>query len=237
MRNVFAKSALAAAVAGSMMMGAATTASAEVSASFAASNMYLWRGINLTPDGGAISGSLDYSHESGFYAGVWTSTETGGHETDLYAGFAGEIGGLGYDVAYFYYMYPENLDDLGLRTDISDSALADVYVGLTYGPAFVNLYQQVDDNADEDLYYQVGFTYDKFTAFYGGWDLENDGSDYAHLQLDFAATDNLTFSVSKAMADDVETAGEADFWGVPIGETVVDEDPLFVVTYSLGFDL
>ncbi|MBD3620263.1 MAG: hypothetical protein HUJ28_12405 [Chromatiales bacterium] len=221
MRNVFAKSLLAAAVAGSLF-GAAGTASAEVSASVAASSMYLWRGQNLTPDGAAVSGSLDYAHESGFYAGAWTSTETDGHETDLYAGFAGEVGGLGYDVAYFYYMYPEE----GTDVSISDSAVADVYLGLTYGPGFVNLYQQVDDNADEDLYYQIGFTYDKFTAFYGGWELENSGPEYSHVQVDFAATDNLSFSVSKAFADDDA-----------LGDPIVEEDPLFAVSYSLGFDL
>ena len=217
MRNVFAKSALAAAVAGSMMMGAATTASAEVSASFAASNMYLWRGINLTEDGAAVSGSLDYSHESGFYAGIWTSTETGGHETDLYAGFAGEIGGLGYDVAYYYYMYPED----GTDVDIPDNALADVFVGLSYGPVFANFFQQVDDNADEDLYYQLGFNYEKFTVFYGGWDLENGNDDYSHVQVGYQATDELSFAVSKA--------SDSGFG--------VEEDPLFQVTYSLGFDL
>ena len=232
MRNVFAKSALAAAVAGSMMMGAATTASAEVSASVTAASMYLWRGQNLTPDGAAVSGSLDYAHDSGFYAGVWTSTETEGHETDLYAGFAGEIGGFGYDVAYFYYMYPEEIE-AGERLSISDSAVADIYLGLSYGPAFVNFYQQVDDNADEDLYYQVGFTYDKFTAFYGGWDLENSGPDYYHVQLDYAATDSLSFSVSKAFADDLEVGGG----GLAAGEPIVEEDPLFMVSYSLGFDL
>ena len=221
MRNVFAKSLLAAAVAGSLF-GAAGTATADVSASFAASNMYLWRGINLSTTGGVVSGSLDYAHDSGFYAGIWTSSETDGHETDLYAGFAGEIGGLGYDVGYAYYMYPEE----GVDVSISDSALADVYANLTYGPVFLNLYQQVDSNADEDLYYQVGFTYDKFTAFYGGWDLENNGPDYSHVQVDFAATDNLSFSVSKAFADD--DAG---------GDPIVEEDPLFAVTYSLSFDL
>ncbi|HDP90065.1 MAG TPA: hypothetical protein ENN42_08945 [Thioalkalivibrio sp.] len=221
MRNVFAKSLLAAAVAGSLF-GAAGTATADVSASFAASNMYLWRGITLSTTGGVVSGSLDYAHDSGFYAGIWTSSETDGHETDLYAGFAGEIGGLGYDVGYAYYMYPEE----GVDVSISDSALADVYANLTYGPVFLNLYQQVDSNADEDLYYQVGFTYDKFTAFYGGWDLENNGPDYSHVQVDFAATDNLSFSVSKAFADD--DAG---------GDPIVEEDPLFAVTYSLSFDL
>ena len=222
MRNVFAKSLLAAAVAGTAMMGAAGTASADVSASVSAASMYLWRGQNLTPDGAMVSGSIDYSHESGFYAGVWTSTESDGHETDLYLGFAGEVAGFGYDVAYFYYMYPEELDPgTGNQAGISDSSYADVFVGLSYGPVFANFYQQVDAPEWVDTYYQVGFSYDKFSVFYGAWDREFDIPDYSHIQLDFAATDELSFSVSKASADN----------------EVVEEDPLFMVSYSLSFDL
>ena len=217
MRNVFAKSVLAAAVAGSMMMGTATTASAEVSASFAASNMYLWRGLNLSPTGGVVSGSLDYSHDSGFYAGIWTSSENQGHEVDIYAGFAGEIGGLGYDISYWNYMYPES----GVDVDLMDNNAEDIVVGLTYGPVFATFYQGVDSDNDEDLYYTVGFNYDKFTVFYGGWDLENGNDDYSHVQVGYQATDELSFAVSKA--------SDSGFGA--------EEDPLFQVTYSLGFDL
>ncbi len=76
-----------AALTGLSGMAVTTSANAETSASFSASNMYLWRGQNLTPNGGQIAGSLDYGHSSGAYAGIWTSTETGGHETDLYLRF------------------------------------------------------------------------------------------------------------------------------------------------------
>ena len=54
-------------------MAAPTVAQAETSASMAFSNMYLWRGTNLSPSGSVISGSLDYSNDSGVYAGVWIS--------------------------------------------------------------------------------------------------------------------------------------------------------------------
>lgn len=222
MRNVFKKTLLATAVAGTLIGGGMSTASADVSASVTAASMYLWRGINLTPDGAAVSGSLDYSHENGFYAGIWTSTETEGHETDLYAGFAGEVGGFGYDIAYFYYMYPE---ENGPDEDIDKSALSDVYVGLSYGPVFANFYQQVDNDPYDDsldLYYTVGGSYNQFTFFYGGWEPEEDyGTDYSHVQLDFAATDSLSFSVSKAVDDNDQ----------------IEKDPLFMVAYSLSFDL
>ena len=41
-----------------------TAAQAGASATFTAANMYLWRGLNLTPSGGQISGSLDYADDS-----------------------------------------------------------------------------------------------------------------------------------------------------------------------------
>ena len=84
-----------------------SVASAETSASLTLSNMYLWRGVNLTPDAPAISGSLDYAHESGAYLGVWTTNEDDGIETDLYVGFAGEAGDFSYDISYWAYLYPE----------------------------------------------------------------------------------------------------------------------------------
>jgi uncharacterized protein (TIGR02001 family) len=189
--------------------------SADTSASVAVSNMYLWRGLNLSPDGGVVSGSLDYSM-GGFYAGVWGSSENEGTETDLYLGYAGEAGDFSYDVGYAYYMYPED------PADLSDSDAAEVYVTLGYGPVSLSIYQQVDSDLDDDMYYALSGSFGKFTATYGAWDLENPGDEYTHITLDFAATDELSFSVSKADSD--------------IGDESI-EDPLFAVSWSKSFDL
>src|SRR5690606_18826169 len=53
---------------------------------------------------------IDYAHDSGFYAGTWVSNVNFGaddfsYEHDLYFGFSGEAGTLGYDVSYLYYNY------------------------------------------------------------------------------------------------------------------------------------
>ena len=100
----------AAAAAVSMVMGASfapQVVQADVSATVGVSSMYLWRGQNLTPDGGQVSGSIDYKNANGFYAGVWTSSEQGGHETDLFAGYGGTAGDFSYDVSYWRYLYPD----------------------------------------------------------------------------------------------------------------------------------
>ena len=70
---------------------------------------YLFRGVTQTGDGAAVQGGLDYGHESGLYVGTWTSNVNfaGGTELDVYGGFSGESGDLGYDVGVTGYLYPE----------------------------------------------------------------------------------------------------------------------------------
>ncbi|HRQ61874.1 MAG TPA: TorF family putative porin, partial [Alphaproteobacteria bacterium] len=72
----------------------------EFSASAALVSEYAFRGISQSDEHPALQGSIDYEHESGFYAGVWGSSvdfNDGSEatvETDLYAGLAGEIGNI-----------------------------------------------------------------------------------------------------------------------------------------------
>ena len=58
----------------------------------------------------AIQGGVDYEFGNGFYVGNWNSTGKFGDanvEIDLYGGYRGEITkGLGYDVAFLRYVYP-----------------------------------------------------------------------------------------------------------------------------------
>lgn len=202
----------------------ATPAQAEMSASLAVSNMYLWRGQNLTPNGAAVSGSLDYSDESGFYAGVWTSTETGGHETDLYLGFSGEAGGLGYDVSFWEYLYPE--DGTAPKDGLSDTDASELVLGLSYGAFGFTAYTQTDSDKDDDNYFTLSFSEGSFSATYGFWSLEKQGNEYSHLSLGYAATEELSFGVSIASNDVPDTDPGA-----------IEEDPLFTVTYAKSFDL
>ncbi len=84
---------------------------------------YVFRGITQTQHDPAISGGVDYSHASGFYAGAWLSNqkwvETYGTaaagdayktdsnlELDLYGGYKGAMGDVGYDLGLIHYYYP-----------------------------------------------------------------------------------------------------------------------------------
>ena len=70
---------------------------------------YVFRGYSLSNEHPAIQGSLDWSHPSGFSAGVWGSNlSNSGHnlELDWYAGYAGEVKALSYSATIVYYSYP-----------------------------------------------------------------------------------------------------------------------------------
>ncbi|ABZ78357.1 conserved hypothetical protein [Shewanella halifaxensis HAW-EB4] len=89
-----------------------TAAHAAVEANIGATSNYLWRGVTQTDDAVAVQGGIDYSHDSGFYAGTWASNVDFGDDTsyeiDFYAGFAGTIGDeFEYDLSYLYYAYPD----------------------------------------------------------------------------------------------------------------------------------
>ena len=198
-----------------------TIASAGASASVGVANMYLWRGQNLTPDGPQVHGGIEFSSEAGLYGGMWTTNEHEGHETDLYVGFGGEAGAFSYDVSYWWYLYPEE----GSDEDLGDTDAAEVVVSLGAAGFSFGAYIQVDSDNDEDNYFTLGYSFDKFGITYGMWDKEfsETSDEYSHVTLTYAATDEVTLGISKAMAD-LDSGG-------------VEEDPLFYVAYDLSFDL
>lgn len=82
---------------------------------------YVFRGVSQTQGGPAIQGGFDYAHPSGLYVGTWASNvswvsvvdmsgnpfkENNSMEIDLYAGYKGAAGDLGYDVGIITYYYP-----------------------------------------------------------------------------------------------------------------------------------
>lgn len=80
---------------------------------------YVFRGISNSNEEFQVQGDFNWSHPSGFYAGVWASnTDFGGPgnsmEIDPYVGFAGSLGdsGVSYDVGYWAYTYPGSESEL-----------------------------------------------------------------------------------------------------------------------------
>jgi uncharacterized protein (TIGR02001 family) len=118
------KSLLALAVV-SAIAAAPAMADDGVSTNFSLTTNYKYRGQDQTDNKPAIQGGFDYSL-GGFYIGNWNSSigfTDAGIEMDVYAGYKGEFGSVGYDVGILQYVYP----------GASDANTTELYGGLSFG--------------------------------------------------------------------------------------------------------
>lgn len=200
-------------------------AQAAVEANVGVTSNYLWRGVTQSANGPSISGGLDYSNDSGFYAGTWIGSIDWGmgnaSENDYYLGYSGESGDFGYDVGYIYYNYP--------ATGYEDSDFGELYFNGSYGAFGFGVAYTVNSQVPDgnlfvkgDMYYSVSYGFDLPEEFslgltYGYYDFDlGSDSDYGHFQVDLAKGD-FTLSVSKA---DSESG---------------DDDTKFVVSWGTSF--
>jgi uncharacterized protein (TIGR02001 family) len=227
--NYIKKTALSAAVVAGVLASGQSMATME--ANIGVANNYIWRGVTQTQDQASISGGLDYSGESGFYLGTWTSnvdfgadeTDTG-YELDFYGGIASETDGFGYDLGYIYVAYPSMED-----SDFSEVYLNGIFGGLTLGVAFqlsTDVQVDIDDQGnkgdvtDKDYtYFSAGYDFDINEewgmGFYGGkYDMKNEG-DVTHYGIS-ASKGEFGFAVDKNDKDD-------------------DDDPRVTVSWSKSF--
>jgi len=124
------------------------------SASVELATDYRFRGISFSDNKPAVSGSLDYEHAIGLYAGIWSSSIDGGSEFNIYGGFASEFGdsGVGYDVGILRYIFP---GDSGANNNEVYGSLS--YSFFTAGIAYDHSWE---GNGESAMYYSLGFDYD-----------------------------------------------------------------------------
>lgn len=200
----------------------------STSASVALGTDYVWRGYSQTDEEVAISGSFDYAHASGFYAGTWASNIDFGSdsslEVDIYAGFGGDIGdsGLSFDVGVLRYMYPSE----------GEINWNEYYGSLSYSyfTAFVGYTDEYGGNDSIDAtYYNFSGAYDvslgesiiSLSAAVGYYDIDGNNTDYTDWSVgastelagfgfdlsyidtdvdnDDLADDRIVFTISKSM--------------------------------------
>ncbi|GJM14470.1 MAG: hypothetical protein DHS20C12_28730 [Pseudohongiella sp.] len=224
-----------------LLLSASTAQADELTANFAASNNYIWRGLTQSINEGAISGGIDYTADNGFYVGTWASNvsyasdDVYSYEHDMYGGFAGEAGGLSYDIGYLYYNYDDEAQfDFG-----------ELYASIGGGGFTFGLNILANTEADEGPGQDFGFgeaTYvyvDYATEIRDGLELgvhfgihEGDFSEafngvpgsYSDYNVSLSKS-GFTFMVSKTNLDDA-------------GPDALDNDEIkFVVGYGLDFDL
>lgn len=106
---------------------------------------YRFRGVSQTKESWAPQWGMDWSHESGLFVGMWGSRiNFGGDEwveQDIYAGFAGSVGRLSYDLSACYFYYPRegslNYWEYIANTSL-DLGFASLKLGGVYSPDYLN---------------------------------------------------------------------------------------------------
>jgi len=216
----------------SALLAATGVAQAEVSANLGVQSNYYFRGVTQTDDKAAVSGGIDYNHDSGFYLGTWASNvDFGGKEdmeVDLYAGFGNDIGdtGFNYDLSVWYYWYPgAGGDNYGGDEELSGELdYTEVSGSLGWNWLTATIAYTVDSENDgngpfteDDIYYNLtadlpfdmaGFAPSVFVGYY---DFDDDGDaccgdlNYTHwgVGLTRDAGDFGSFSVNYEQVDDV----------------------------------
>jgi uncharacterized protein (TIGR02001 family) len=131
----------------------------EISANLAITSNYVWRGMTQSHNSPAVQGGIDLGYE-GFYLGTWGSNVEFGDtnnnlEADFYAGYASEISGIGYDIGYLLYAYPNESDAFNFD---------EIYVGLSkdFGGFAINGKYSfaLDSNIDTTDYWDLGASAD-----------------------------------------------------------------------------
>ena len=208
-----------------------SVATAELSGNAAIASNYIWRGVTQTTDQAAGQGGIDWGNDSGFYAGTWLSNvnfgnSDDGYEMDVYAGFSGEAGDIGYDIGVISYQYPVTPNFNFTEVYVSGS-VSIVTVGLAYTvDAASGNDGGVFDSGDMYVNGSVDYTLGKsdVSLYAGSYLFDNDGGtagdvDYSHVGASIGK-DGFTFAVDK---NDID-GGSAD-------------NVRFTVSYAMDFEL
>ena len=152
-----------------------TSPSLTTSATVTLASQYVSRGMRQTWGRPALQAGVDVVHASGWSAGSWASTvsdrfiEGGRAEWDLYGGYAGTLGPLGYSLTAVHYRYPgARIGATGTKYDYTELA-----PGLGYKSLYAKYYRTVSRdffgiaNARGTGYLDVGANHD----LGGGWTL------------------------------------------------------------------
>ncbi len=233
---------LATAVAAVLTSG---VASAELTANAALTSNYIWRGVTQTTDQAAGQGGIDWGHDSGLYVGTWVSNvnfdnSDDGYEMDVYAGFGGEAGGLGYDLGVISYQYPVS-PQFNFTEVYASGTMSIVTIGLNYtvdaasgndaekDPTASGMFESGDLYLSGSLDFPAGKS--AVSLYAGSYMFDQDSKDYAPTgatvgDIDYnhygasIGKDGFTFAADK---NDIE-GGNAD-------------NVRFTVSYAVDFEL
>ena len=234
----------------------AVVAHAQFASNIGVTSNYVWRGMTYSDDGPAAFGGLDFSSESGFYAGTWLSSmnaaddnadvdaeSTGGNtEVDLYLGFSGETGSTEYDIGVIRYSYLDTADD-----DYYELYGSLTFSGLTLGGAYT-IESQATDTAggqetfiEGDVYLYASYSIDLAETIGEGYSLTGTVGQYLWDDDGVGGVDvdynHLLLELSKDAGDFGTVTLSGSFVSSDFINTgfMDDDDPRFFVTWSKEF--
>jgi len=161
-------------------------AAADLTANAGAFSNYIFRGATLSGDNAAVQGGIDWSADSGVYVGTWVSTlgganqvdgTAGGNEIDVYAGFSGEAGNMGYDLGVLTYQYTAT-PEFNYTELYASGTLSIVTVGFAYTvDSAAGNKDEAFDSGDIYLHGSADFAAGPFdvSLYAGSYQFTNDG--------------------------------------------------------------
>jgi len=213
------------AILASAVLGVAGIAHAELTANVGVTSNYVFRGETQTDDGLAVQGGIDFTHETGIFAGAWASNvefaNDKGYEFDLYAGYNFKVNDkVTFDIGYITYQY----------TGINGDPEADeIFLGASFYGFSATYYDGNPDQGPDYAYVDLKYT----LAMPQDFNL--------HFHYGFRDSDNNFFD-----AEDASIGVSKDIAGFDMSLTWTtidyddgsrsDEDELFI-TITKSFEL
>ncbi len=210
------------------------SAFAELSANVGVVSDYIFRGITQTSSA-AANGGIDWSDESGFYAGIWAINIEGGASTgngfavikptsgvagleiDTYLGYGGEVEDFSYSIGFTHYEYSGDFD----------TTYDEVNLGAGYGDFSLDIAIGTHENTPQDddyLWYSLGYSTGPFSVSYNGFGQDADGE---YIEL--------------GMSTDIGGADAGITLVVPLADSTdavsIDTKTSMVFSISKSFDL
>ncbi len=217
---------------GAMLLAASASSFAGLTGNINVASSYVLRGITETynstydnsgpeSDSPVVFGGLDYSTDDGFYVGYWFSTIGYSYadlnpnksknyknsiEHDLYGGYTGKVGEVGYTVGATMYYYEPGWESTGYETKL----------GLSYGPLSVTAQTLLNDvtyGNKGDTYFLGTYTHPlpkdfTFTGQVGYYLYKKDGDFVPELpESESSAFRHLTLGISHPLGATGATMG------------------------------
>ena len=202
-------------------------ADAPVTANFGVTSNYIWRGKTQGSDDSAVSGGVDYAHDSGFYIGTWISSLGGNnqYENDIYAGYTMEAGKLGMDFGTILYRYPVGNAQSDFQEIYAHFSISDFEFGADY-----TVNKEGASSNENDLYLWGSWSTELkkglgLSLTVGSYDVDGSSTDdYTHFQAALSKGD-FTFALDKNDHSDADSG------------TVGTNDLRMTISWGQEFDL